>query len=314
MSVVGIAQERPGSPRGNWSDKGASFTRKKRVIVSDPADGPIVVFSAPGVAAIGEFYATGNESHPFAFCKNREAERMGTTWNYWEVTETFETLTSDQANQQQGHENPLLEIPDIRIRHEKFQEPVTFLYDSGTGQIDMVTTTAEEKLSPAPMRDNTRIVLTIARNEIITANPINTILGYMDTLNVAEFWGQPARYVKFDGIDVERVTKINTLGEQLIYLRVTYTFHIRSDWDKRFLNAGTYYLINPAGDKRDPKNRKSFVSASGTPYVGLLDDDGTKLADATVPLYVPDVGDDPAHIYAATDFNVFSLPQSFLGV
>ena len=105
MSVVGTAAECVDSPGGTWGWDRQRFQRKFRVKVNSYADGPLVVLQAAGLPLIGDYYATLNESHPFAICREITSERWAPNLLVWKVTCSFETIEQGTRDIQQEQQS-----------------------------------------------------------------------------------------------------------------------------------------------------------------------------------------------------------------
>lgn len=318
MPVVGFAARAKGYPKGLWGAQ-QSFTDCFRVLASTFADGPIVVLGAIGLPRIGQMYSTANESHPWALMREyTRVERIAPNSLVWEVECKFETVNkqeSEHPNQQpsdgQGQaENPLIEIPEIEIDWLDKEEPVTKVLDENNSPIDPslvsnfqygFTSSAGEMLDPQPVQDASIMVLTISRNEPITANHISIGLVYKNACNSDGFWDAEPGQALCKGIKAKRMTKMTPVGIQVVYLRATYVFHFRvPDWDIRPLDNGTYYKTSLNSPKKIP-----FL-AGGQPYRGLLDGAGSKLAEGAAPHYLG-----PYRIKRRVPFAALLLPNHY---
>lgn len=244
-------------------------------------------------------------------------------------------------------EDPLLWIPEASTSMEKLQEAVYAVYDiSGVkapagvvkapdgapvpagewdffgllggdaqpgnakdarGPITPCRASNGEVFDPPPMRDASRLVLSITRNESITSNHPRAGIQYADAVNADRFWGGPPGVWKCQGITAERQTRqIN--NRPCPYLKVTYKFEARLTWDLILLDAGTFYTsVSPekvpfAGPEIV---RRKFITHDGHPTTGPLDGKGGKLADGAVPVFRV------YRIYRRLRFKRLGLPQSF---
>lgn len=173
-----------------------------------------------------------------------------------------------------------------------------------------------EPFVPPPTMDASKLILTITRNEPITApHPALSAL-YQDAVNSDVFWGANPGVVKVANIQARRETRqiVAANGSRTFaYLRVSYTFHFKgSGWDVQLLDKGTWYWSQP-NKSRDPAQttpakKQRFMSADGQPIDGLLDGTGHRLPDGALPVFLA------ARSYNYMKFSVLNLPQSFTQV
>lgn len=330
------ALERPDSPTIDASLNERAYVRKLITLSNDYADGPGLAGSAPGVPRLFEPYSFGNEVDQYALCRHIAAERIQPNSLYWVVTCRYET--PNLFNRSEGSErdqtgentNPLLALPEIETSTEKFQEVIYAVLDPNNGNklIPCQASTGEVYIPP-PVKDSSRIVLTITRNEDInTAHPAID-LAYSDTVNNAVFWGCPAGQWKCQAINAVRETKQILGGIQFAYLKVTYKFEGRPTWDLQILDAGAYYLWTP--NAAIASKKVAFLTDDGHPTTGPLNGVGGPLFPQPAPhdkgLFgdlsrqigpPPVAGANPVFniykVYPRTNFGALNLPQSFAQV
>jgi hypothetical protein len=144
MAVIGLAAERPGSPRASFSVGKFTITRKYLVRTSSVNDGPGTVVLAIGLPRLFQPYVFGSEFLPFCRCRSVDPERMAPGSLDWEVTCVYETpepkggARGDGANHDgtdgdgggTGQEtdgqfdNPLLALPEIETHYESHKIPI----------------------------------------------------------------------------------------------------------------------------------------------------------------------------------------------
>lgn len=133
-------------------------------------------------------------------------------------------------------ENPLLEEPEEEWGANAYERPVD--QDSSGNPI---CNTAGDPFDPPPMRDDSRLVLTITRNEA-TADPALS-REYGDTVNNATFYGAAAGKVKLKSRTARKVPFEGLPAGH--YFKVTYVFEFNEDgWQKRLLNVGFRQLVS----------------------------------------------------------------------
>jgi hypothetical protein len=316
MAVVGFALEKVDSPKANWQENKQTFSRSFRVLVDDLADGPIIVLGALGLPLVGQFYAFGNESHPYCFCTSVKPERNGSARYWWDVEVEYETVDPKKvpaygSEQQAQVDNPLVEIPEIDITTEATQEPVTGYYEEGDVFVTKAPrNSAGELFNPPPMRESNWPLLTISRNELISTPHPAIAVAYKDATNSDTFWGVPAGVAKFVGIDTKRLSKTLVGGTIFKYLRSTYKIRFRLDWDIRLLDAGSYFY------PPFTETTRTFITRTGHPYIGLLDGNNGPLGGVDAKGYATPGTEPPVYlpaqrIYPRLPFSVFNLPGSF---
>jgi hypothetical protein len=158
-----------------------------------------------------------------------------------------------------------------------------------------------EIFDPPPMKDASRLILTITRNEDITApHPLTSVL-FTDTVNSDIFFACLPGQVKCMGVTAAKQTKQLSNGAVFSYLKCVYQFQMRPTWDLYILNAGNWYWTDIK-----KLTKQKFLTEDQHPRQGLLDINGLKLADGLNPLFV---GVRP---YQRQKFSPLNLPQSFL--
>jgi hypothetical protein len=330
MAVVGIAQERPDSPRGRLELGRQVLTRKFLVETNSKNDGPLTVTAAIGIPAAYQTYATPNEFHPYVRCRSVDAERRAPGSLFWEVTAEYSTPDPKDGNFGNGpgttgggtglerageYDNPQLELPEAEGDWENVREPITQIYDTTTRTLKPVTNSANMVISPPPEKDVARFTLTITRNEPITAQHPYLGVYYMDAVNQDVFWSSPPGQAKIMAIKPKKLTKQLLGGRSILsYLRVTYVIQFRASWDIQHLDHGPYWLDR----SMDPANNRQvgFQDRQGHPVEsGLLNGSGRPLGgieDPNDPAYQQG---DPVFLtlrpYPRLPFAALNLPQSF---
>jgi hypothetical protein len=411
MSVVGFAQERPDSPRGEFALGKYTTTRKFLVVTNSVADGPGTVALAIGLPRLFQPYTFGVEFLPNCRCRSVTPERIKPGSLQWEVTCVYETPDrksaaggeggSDRPDSGTGEENdnqwdnPLLAIPEVETRFETYRQPIYGILGAGvpasptngsnTVEVggltkfakifqvgdDVILTNINAKyfvatgltqpnplikpvslktkitaigglsvdladpwsgpsgdlnsatlidlafrplqasngqiFDPPPEMDQSRLILTITRNEDISTPHLALSMIYLDKLNADVFWGATSGQVKCKNITTQRQVQQLPDGSQFTYLRSTYTFEFRQSWDIQLLDKGSFYMhqVTMADPTPQPVH---FHSIEGQPIDGLLDGNGGKLADGGNPIWLT------VRPYDSLPFTYLNLPQSFLQV
>lgn len=301
MAVVGTAAELPDSPSGSFDLQKNSFTRMFRVLVNSYSDGPLIVTSAIGIPGLFSTYATLNESHPYARVRSLDCERMAENSLYWIVTAYYETPDVERANETAAEfTSPLAELPEVQTTFETTQVPILKIYNVETEEIEPLQNSAGEVFPPEknPTRDESLLILTITRNEAITSpHPALSVL-YQNAVNSTVFWNSPVGTVKCTSIQAQRQTRQLPDGTIFPYLKVTYSFKFKDNWDIQLLDHGNYYIDN---DEKIP-----FQDQAGNPILGLLDGAGANLGAEADPEFLT------IRPYKRLNFNSLNLPNSFL--
>lgn len=164
-----------------------------------------------------------------------------------------------------------------------------------------------EPFNPPPNRDESKLILSITRNEALATPHPALAVAYQDCVNSDVFWGADPGMVKVSNITVRRETRQLASGTTVAYLRCSYVFHIKGSWDVQLLNKGTYYWTTDSRHSVGAK-QQAFKSADGQPIDGLLTANGGKLADGATPTWLY------ARPYNWKPFAFLNLPQSFMQV
>jgi hypothetical protein len=309
MSIVGSARERPNSPHVEATLTKRTYTRIFLVETDSKDDGPVAVANAPGIPLLFSRYVYKNEYDLYALMRNIHCERLSPGSTFWEVTCSFETpdesnSTHDRRSRQehpQQHDHPLLQLPEVECTFAKFKQVVYFVYDLTTKELVPCKASNGQVFDPPPTRDASHLVLSITRNEAITAPHPRLSVDYMDSVNADFFWGLPPGTWKMQSITPHRHTKQLFNGTIYPYLRVAYKMEARPFWDTPLLDAGTYYKDSLRPDKA----KRPFYDDAGHPVTGLLDGAGGKLADGAKPVFKT------FRFYPWVPFAPLGLPQSF---
>jgi hypothetical protein len=333
LAIVGNAVELPGSPRASFAVGKHTIDRKFLVQTDDVATGPIEVCLAPGLPVQFQRYSFGEEWHPTCRARSHDPERLGTS-KYWVVTVHYETperkerAGRDGGNTGAGNdpnsgdgggtgdekdgqfENLELEIPQLQCHYEVEKIPVEGIYNSKTQNYEPLRASTGEIYNPPAMMDASSLVITITRNEPLTANPQVVASLYMDAVNSDNYFGFKPGYLKMQSITFSREVKqvLNGLI-QIPYLRVTYIMRSRAlGWDLKLLDKGTWFYLQNSQDLTKPKIKQAFLTDDGSRRDGLLDGNGGKL---------PDNGNwvwNTFQVYRRLPFNALNLPTDFTQV
>lgn len=326
MPVFAVG-ERPNSPRMSVSsdDIGSrNYTREFIVRCTTLADGPSVVLPAPGLPRLWQPFVFGNGFDQYALARTISCDRLLGGTPDWVVKVEYRTANKSEITR--AYDNPLVQLPEVETSTEKYQMPVYFVWerehrigdpdDAPTGDYVRRACRASNSqvFDPPPMRDLSRVVLTITRNESISLLHPSIDLAYSDALNADVFWDAPPGTWKCQGITTRREVKQLWNGVLFPYLRCTYRFEARQFWDLFLLDAGSYYNeLKTTGsmltnDLVTKNVRLQFLTDDGHPTVGPLDGKGGRLPEGDNPVYKM------YQIYQRLPFGALQLPQSFAQV
>lgn len=287
MSVVWVKEKRKGRSSSQGADWKRTYTRN--FLVKTTADaGPKEAREGVGLL-VGATYSFGSEIDNGAFINSIEATCDGgsPTHSFWSVTVQYGPIDPTIKPL-----NPLDEQPRVAWGWAQFQEAVTKDRDNNA-----VLNTAGDPFDPAISRDQSRPVLSLARNEATFDQGLADSL--RDTVNDATWWGAGAGKVKIASITGNRVYNADAGGW---YWEVQYEFAFnRLGWNARPLNAG-FRQLNAAGDAQEQIYRDGNPVSSPVP----LDVDGRALSPGGTPLFL----DFP--IYPESDFSLLNFDAFYI--
>lgn len=237
----------------------------------------------PGVPYIGM-------SSPINLAARCTSRRFNEIAPYvWEVEATFSSNFSGEPEK----EEPWDSRPVWSWSTEQVEEPLEFDAegDDEDGFI-AITNSALEPFQPPATVDVAMPVLTISRYEL-GFTPL-VILGYVNKVNSASFWGAAAGHVLLSSI----TANLETVKEWRVW-KVQYTFKFKMDyhgWKLRLLDQGSYYWDGTVGAGK----KVSFGDSAMQQVIGNLDGEGGKNATA-IPEFVE------FNRYGSVDFNTLQL-------
>lgn len=222
MAITGLRElaRREGEGNRHWE---RVYRRSFIVTTNDPNDGPLFVLSSLGFY-FGDVYASPNgELDRLSFLQSYRYREVGDDGMQWEID-----LEWGPYDPLQWPEDPLLHPPDVSIDTQVFEEIVDF-DANGTA----VLNTAGDPFDPPVIRDVSRSVLVVERNEASYSESLAS--QYRDTVNSDGFLGADPGTIKCNAIKPTRTwDKLNGF-----IWRVRYEFaQNRDGWHKKILNAG----------------------------------------------------------------------------
>jgi len=315
------------SPEGNFDLGKWTVIRRFRVLTNDLADGPMIATNAVGIPFLYQTYTFGNEGFPLMRCRSITPKRDEANPLLWMIECRYETAdlkgftgTDNNAGGGTGtenpgdYENPLLELAEIETRTEKYEIVMDSVYDLDTQMVTACKNSAGEKFDPPPMKEESRLTLTITRNEPMTfAHPYLDVY-YKDAVNSDAWgWGLQPGQAKMKGITAHRVVRQLPNGTPFAYLRVSYVMDLKPDWDLYILDAGHFYMEqeDPLGNGQLVKVPKEFKTDDQHPRIGLLDGKGNKLPgepQGGTPVFVR------FRPYRRIPFGLLNLPTNWAAV
>lgn len=231
---------------GGVDDAGdRTYYLKVRIESDDKNDGPATIMSTAGLPVPGSIWAYGNDSDPWAWCRQgiklekEKGYQEGDYTQQWDLTFTFSTkpVPPDQGGgykcQDAKVEDPLLEPAKVSGSFVKYTEE---------GVRDRfgvpILTSSHERLSGAQNEwDNNRPQIKISINVPILN--LGLVAQYVDRVNSVPLWGLDRRCIKLS----EATWAKKYHGQCYVYYTWDWTFDIRYEgWDRELTDAGTKVL------------------------------------------------------------------------
>lgn len=222
MSVVQIKTRARGTRARASSDGQRQYGLSFTVVTNDLNDGPQTVGAALGLEPFDE-YSFGNDFDPLAHAKDIEIRRSTDSPYVWEVDVDFDTHVED------WDENPLNRPTVIDYHFVQFQRPCW-----QDVNLQGVVNSAGRYFDPPPEIDDSRLVITMTRNEPI----FNTALAiaYQDAVNSDPWFGFTTGQVK-----VNNITGTFRKESGQSFYEVVYEFQVRYEgWQLSILDQGLY--------------------------------------------------------------------------
>lgn len=259
-----------------------TYTRNFEVQTDDPLTGIIAVRNAPGIAigtpySIGTIGASYYEEDPGAFAKSIRAQQDGKEPTKWQVSIEYGPWQSREAN-------PLEEAPKVSYGFAQFQM-VVWRDKDGLAMLN----SAGDPIDPPVVRDESRMVINITRNEATYDPDLADTL--KDVVNDGVWRGRPARTWKAAAPTGDPANH-PACGD---YYVVKYQFAYNPDtWDWYQLDQGYREVVSGA---RKLIMLDNAPASSPVPLNGS----GGKLAVGGTPVFRQ------FKLYKEIDFSVFDL-------
>ncbi len=271
MAVVSFGEHYEGRKGGIDRTWYRQYTRTFRVVCDNPFDGPATVGADSRIPRLGTAYRVSGSATEFdngSFCSKIEVANNGDDDGLgWTVTCEYGPYDPTQ-----WPENPLDHPIKINWSWSQFEKIVD---EDVNG--NAVVNTAGDYFDPPVMRDDSRPLISISRNEQ-TFNP-TLAAQFKDAVNSDSFMGFSPNQVKCSNISA--ALEYNPICG--FYYVMNYEFAVNTEqtgWRKEILNQGLRYL---AGSTR------TNILINGAPATAPvpLDNAGAVLPPSGTPVFLP---------------------------
>lgn len=292
MAVISTDEQKAGRSGKRTGDWTRTYTRTWRVITDDPQTGPIEAAGGIGVG-IGDYYKTASEDDIGSFCNEIDATVEGEDGQSWIITVTYGPYNPN-TNPKDPTERPI----QVNWGTAQFQRVADQTTDQNTdGSPKAVVNSAGDRFDPPIMKDDSRPVLVIVRNEPTFNQDLAAL--YRDSINIDPFWGHDPYTVKCLSIEAQ-LTHNPDIG---YYWPVTYKFEFNDDgWISQILDAG-FRELNAGGT-----DAQAILDYKGLPVANpaLLDGHGKKLAEGSDAVFLE------FNIYKEMSFEGLNLSKDMI--
>lgn len=201
------------------------YTRVFIVRTNDSDDSPLDVLlpgnlvDFPGIPSIRDPYVDRNGNVDFgAICVKVSPVQRSDDPNVWDVTCEYSSDKGNIEQRDQTIDDPLARPPIFKISFNRYQRVVTVnaFDDLAAGPI---TNSSGEPFIPAPECDDSRVVVTMTRNDPWV--DLFAVNAYQDAVNSDYFFGQPPGTWKV-AVEADSVYENSEY-----YWKVTLTFEFR---------------------------------------------------------------------------------------
>lgn len=275
----------------SWSldrdDEGhRTYTIAHRVKTTNALDGPGTVLLGFGVPQIGDIWAFGSETDPWAFCLpqvkvKHDQQVTGDPHRWWSVENRFSTRPINRC-QDASIDDPLLEPDRISGSFVKYTE------ESPRDKDGLLLKSSSWEVFSGPLVewDLNRPSVIIEQNRAVLQLELMSEL--VNNLNDRTLWGLAARKVKLSSISWQR-KYYGTCG---VYYTRRFEFDINFDTFDREIpdqgskclrgswnGAGTSWDLIGSPDKDNPLDFQRFVDRDGNMMNTLLNKAGEPLVN-----------------------------------
>jgi hypothetical protein len=254
-----------------------TYRRHFRVLTNSYLDGPGTVLAGCGFALLDP-YAVDSESDPQSFILALSCQRVDGDGLEWD-------LAVEYGPSEQPPEDPL-DLPyEVSWSAAQYEEIV----DRDTSNVAILNS-AGDSFDPPIVRDQSRPVLLIVRNEATFSNATADL--YRDKVNSDTFLGYAAGKVKVASITADRQYD---QASDTFYWKVRYEFHIdRNGWQKK---------VHDAGFRARSGSTRTLIIIGGNPATSPvpLDGSGAALSATGTPVFLD------FNVYETTAFSAFGF-------
>ncbi len=279
--TVSAALELRDKRKFGFAKGGVRTYRRTFLVVTDTkTDGPQAILGASGIPQHLSAYSLTSETDFAALAVSFSARQLPKTPLHWHVTVSYTTDVDKDKEEQQGGTSEgdgdiLLEPPTVAFGFETYR--IVAHEDVGGEDPIALVNSAGQPFDPPLMIDDSRPVLTVARNEF-AFDPLQAI-DFKDAINNDKFIGAEIGQVKVKGITA--TTELQPGNPESEFWRVTYIFLFRREgWKLRVLDTGTRVKTGGPGGEFKPYTEDGVVTEVE------LDGFGNKLTDGANPVFL----------------------------
>lgn len=299
---------RPITSSVGWDkDWNRTYTSVYEVITTDVQDGPITAVQASGIPAYRSPYSWGNDSDPWAFCSEVDAQirSVEETSKLWTVTVTHTTRPQFRCADTQI-ENPLDEPLKLSGSFVQFQRPTQVDKDGNP-----IVNSVDEPFVPAIERDDSHDTLNVEFNS--PTIDLQLRAEFRDAINSQGLWGLLRWTVKLTQWDwaIAYYGTCNAYVINRMTFLIKYGTGVDSTWIKEVLDAGFRHKINCAVGLDPALRMKTNTDAQDNQIHQPMPLDGSgnpiSIACGDAPVYLS------WHLYNEKNFADLGLPDPLPG-
>jgi len=268
------------------------------VETDDPMTGPVEVMNAIDpvtgfrVPLIGSTYFVNlAESDLGAFLQSISvAEDDDGSGQQWTVTLEYGPYDAAQFN----GSDPTSWAIKVTHSSQKYERVIWFDQNG-----DAIRNSAKEPFADPITVDDSRSIITVERNELVSAFSLTLAEQYRDKINNAPWNGFATKTVKCDSITTS-APQFDS-DNRVWYYTVTYVFAVNRDtWVKKLLDQGFAVLDSSSPPRPKPVMNEGHPVSDPVP----LDGSGHRLASTATPVTLS------FDVYPSADFSVFNIDLS----
>lgn len=227
MAVIDVRQVLHSASREGELDEHAQrrYMETWYVETDDPLDGPQVVGDAPGVPRLFAYYVNGNDRDLGSRLKRIRPRRMAGETMKWEVELEYDSMLHREG---EGERDPMLRPPTVRWATSAYQAVAT--HDIFGKPL---LNSAKDEFDPPAMKDDSRLSLTITRNE---SNFVVALgFSYIDCVNSDPFFVGAPGEAKMISVESDLISE-----NAITFWKTTYQIHFR-----RTITSPGATILNP---------------------------------------------------------------------